>query len=343
MSQASASFERLDYGLRSNKNIERKLVFDILCTAGQSIGFSNYRYLGFGSMWFSDFRIAHRTLGIDHMISLERKTHAPRAEFNKPFAGITIFPGDALDTVREFSDAEWRSPFVAWFDFDGNLDDDVANLLKLFVKNCALDSVFAITLNARKANYGRQRTCDRRNETSVGVVETTLTPGVTSARFQPKQTGGGKFLDVTEHEFPEFLASAVLAYLSHLVVSKERKAQGDAGVFVPLINLFHRDGVEMITVGGAISSARNEEHWWRCVRDHPAIDRDTEGKPMFQRLDLVPITLREKLVLDRCLPESAEKNFCDALETAGICLGKEEALKYRRYYRHFPVFVESSL
>lgn len=62
-----ASFERIDYQLRYNKHIERKLVFDILSRAAQRVSFSEHRYLGFGSMWFSDFRLARRLLGLGHV------------------------------------------------------------------------------------------------------------------------------------------------------------------------------------------------------------------------------------------------------------------------------------
>jgi hypothetical protein len=277
------------------------------------------------------------------MISFEREDHASRAEFNKPFSGIHVVPGDCVESLTSFNTEKWERPYVAWLDYDGLLEDTVSRAIHLFVKNCAVNSVLVISVNAKKANYSRDRHHDSRNKTSVGIVESMLTSGVTDTRFEPKLTSSGKqYIDLLNDDFPEYLASALLAYIAHLTVNGTRKAELAGVRFVPLFNLLHRDGVDMITIGGAFSLAGEEARWRTFIEDHPAIETDAGGNPAFQRLDLVPITLKEKLILDRCLPES-EANYLLALDAAGIRLDLEVAKKYRRYYRQFPVFVESSL
>ncbi len=57
-------------------------------------------------------------------------------------------------------------------------------------------------------------------------------------------------------------------------------------------------------------------------------------------LDIVPITAKEKVALDRLLPCS-EAGFAARLQQAGIRLEADQALKYRRLYTHFPVFAET--
>ncbi|MGC0014731.1 O-methyltransferase, partial [Ralstonia pseudosolanacearum] len=42
---SSPSFERIDYQLRYNKHIERKMIFDLLSRAHQHVGLANHRYL----------------------------------------------------------------------------------------------------------------------------------------------------------------------------------------------------------------------------------------------------------------------------------------------------------
>ena len=41
----------------------------------------NYRYIGFGSIYFSDFHLFHRSFGMEDMLSIE-KTHTQRTVLN---------------------------------------------------------------------------------------------------------------------------------------------------------------------------------------------------------------------------------------------------------------------
>ena len=56
-------------------------------------------------------------------------------------------------------------------------------------------------------------------------------------------------------------------------------------------------------------------------------------------IDIIPITIKEKLALDRLLP-SSEPDFLTALAASDLPLAQVEASKYRRLYSHFPVFTE---
>ncbi len=59
-------------------------------------------------------------------------------------------------------------------------------------------------------------------------------------------------------------------------------------------------------------------------------------------LDLIPITMKEKLALDRLLPCSPE-TLAQQIVEMGIKLELEEAEKYRRSYTHFPVFAQTMI
>ena len=85
-----ASFDVVNYTIRPNKNIERKLVFESLRELSTPLGLGDYRYIGLGSPWFIDFLLAHRYLLIRDMICIEFEEHAPRMEFNKPYDCIAV-------------------------------------------------------------------------------------------------------------------------------------------------------------------------------------------------------------------------------------------------------------
>src|SRR5947208_3271845 len=87
---------RINYALRPAKSIERKMLteaFGCLASFGRV---SAYRYVGFGSPFFSDFILFHRTLGINNMISIEQDVdHRERFAFNRPFSCIQLEYGSS--------------------------------------------------------------------------------------------------------------------------------------------------------------------------------------------------------------------------------------------------------
>lgn len=347
------SFERIDYQLRYNKHIERKLVFDVLSRAQQLIGIQGHRYLGFGSMWFSDFRLAHRVLGLHEMASMEREKHAARAEFNRPYRSIEVKSGFSTDTLRNFNAKDWSRPLIAWLDYDGCLESYVVKDLEILLSNCASSSVVIVTLNAARGSYRPKvpSTAPRaRINTALGQVESLLGGGVVPPRFEPTVTAGGMHGDVNQLDFPEFMAEALLSFMSHKLAASGRQVEIVHGAetqsrplcFVPLFNFCHKDGVDMVTIGGAITAGEGEDLWRNKVGGD--IKRTEDGLfPRHQRLDIAPLTLKEKLTLDACLPHSGEDEFIQQAKNSGLQLQDQELSKYWLYHQYFPVYFETPL
>ena len=98
-----ASSDHVNFSLRPNKAVERKIVFEILSTVSSFFNLPEYRYLGLGSVWFVDFVMAHKILDISDMVSIESdEILAARAEFNKPFGCITVIQGDSRNRSFQF-------------------------------------------------------------------------------------------------------------------------------------------------------------------------------------------------------------------------------------------------
>ncbi len=339
------SFERFDYILRTNKHIERKLVFDVLHAASRIFGLRDHWYVGFGSMWFGDFRLAHKALGIREMLSLEHQEHAERADFNRPFSCVSVIPGESSQALPHVAEEKWRAPAIAWLDYDKELNGDVIADLDLLITKSAPNSVLIVTLNGVRGTYRIRKPNGQntRSETSVGVVESFLGESSTPARFIPSVNAAGVAQDVQESRFPEFFAEALLTHLQHRLVHSAREVAGERMQFVPLYSISHKDGADMVTVGGAICKESDADKWRTCVSDHPILS-DQNGMVSYCRLDLIPVTLKEKITLDSCLPLPEEEDaFLVSAKGAGIKLADDELRKYRKFYRHFPVFVESSL
>src|SRR5687767_4324881 len=107
------SFNKLNYAIRPKKHIERALVFSALQTLEPYLPVSKYRYVGMGSMWFKDFILAHRSLDIQTLLSMEEDAQdAKRAEYNKPFGCIEVRDGHSSVLLSQIDLASQRA--VVW-------------------------------------------------------------------------------------------------------------------------------------------------------------------------------------------------------------------------------------
>jgi len=327
------SFQRIDYSTRTNKNVERKIVFETLAKMRSVLPLKDYRYLGFGSLWFVDYVLAHRFVGIVDMISIERTERAARAEFNKPYDCIEIRPGTSTDVLSAFSDNDWAIPTIAWMDYDGRFDADSRGDCEKFLRSAAVGSVLVVTVNANRSSYrGRDPTT---SPPSIQTLRELMGDSV------PVDAVTGNRQDVGAEEFPQILSKSMLNFMVSSVRTCGRGTDGYPDRFVPLFEMSHADGATMVTVGGVIVS-------WKQANEIVAAQK-IEASELFagthrveETLDLIPITLKEKLMLDRMLPCESQE-FQKRLTESALKLDESIAEKYRRLYRYFPIFAETAI
>lgn len=327
---AVPSFERIDYSLRTNKNIERKLIFERLSSLSSIVRFQDYRYMGFGSLWFVDFVMAHRMLGVTQLCSIEREANADRAEFNKPYFCIEVRRGDSSRVLSDMSHEEWDSqPQIVWLDYDGRFDEDARNDCRRVLERSKVGTVLIATANAHRGSY--RRGSPDASPPVVSVLRELLGDAV------PTELPSAS-IDVGEADFPAFLARSITNYMGTAVRSSGRHTDEMPDRFIPLFEYVHRDNVPMVTVGGIIAP-------WRMFESLEA-HFQVQAAQLFQGnvaqrelLDLVPITIKEKLALDSLLP-CDEFSLQARVDARGIKLSIEQVLKYRRLYPHFPLFGE---
>jgi hypothetical protein len=112
----AGSFKKFNYGLRPCKQVERKILieqFQRLSELGYRI--SDYRYVGFGSVYYVDFIMFHKYLRIRKMDCIEHSTDQRRMRFNKPYRFITLRLrpyADAVTSIRR------TIPYLVWLDYD---------------------------------------------------------------------------------------------------------------------------------------------------------------------------------------------------------------------------------
>lgn len=311
------SFESVNYSVRPAKSIERKMLCESFVRLMHFGNINAYKYIGFGSPYFSDFYLLHRQLGITRMINIEQESNvADRFEFNRPFECIQMRYGhsnDILDTVLTEDEK-----FIVWLDYDGKLNQNVLTDIHVVLSTVSSGSMFVVSVNARPAR-----------------------PYDTRVRELKKQVGADNVpLGVTDQSLADWgTAKAYYTIISSKIAQLLHSRNGGLAYdkrlrFKQLFHFHYADGANMLTVGGLLYENRHTELVERCAF----------GDLTYVREDEVPFTIappnltyREMRWLDSQLP-------CDSLDdltAPGIPLADIE--KYRQLYRYFPTFVEAEM
>src|SRR6202035_674935 len=92
MSVPTESYLKVPYDLRPAKQVERRMLVETFQTlAQQGFPIDEYQYTGFGSIYFVDFILFHKLLGIRKMLSLEiDEKIRKRVKFNQPFGCVEV-------------------------------------------------------------------------------------------------------------------------------------------------------------------------------------------------------------------------------------------------------------
>ena len=144
----TASFKRIDYSLRPAKHAERRMLCDVFRRLKPFGRVEDYVYVGFGSIWFSDFTLVHRSLGIRDMISIEQvETAAARIEDNKPFRIPVIYK----QSKHALPDLDWTRRQFLWLDYDDPLSMDVLLDLRTVVSRACSGTVLTVSVQCSKA------------------------------------------------------------------------------------------------------------------------------------------------------------------------------------------------
>lgn len=126
------SFDSVNYSIRPNKAVERSIVFSDLVKLSRIVDLATHQYLGLGSIWFVDFLMAHKVLGIRSMISIEKdEIGYVRAEYNRPLSCIKVEKGETTKVIPSIKLED--SPSVVWFDYDTSIGGPVLSDIGLLV------------------------------------------------------------------------------------------------------------------------------------------------------------------------------------------------------------------
>ena len=310
----AASYRTIDYRVRPAKFAERLM----MCDAIRRIKFASpesYQYVGLGSVYFSDFALFHKALGIESMISIERQVNdKQRFLDNLPSAAIKMQWGD---TKTELPNIDLSLRSIVWLDYDGRLDRDVLDDVRSIATRATSGSVLAISVQCVPERPPEKQ------------------PPITMAMWLADQLGENrvdknvKDADLLGWGTAGLFRSIILNEIAETLTARNGTLPtGQKVNFEQIFNFHYRDGAHMLTVGGVFfDSGQRQLFDQSAFTELPFVKRDEE--PFTIEMPL--LTSRELRSLERQLPLLGNSVVLGAMP-------KRDAEAYVKIYRYFPNF-----
>ncbi len=316
----TSSFEKINYALRPGKHAARRMLCEIFACLGPFQPVKDYTYVGFGSVWFEDFILLHRALGIRQMISIERETRVrKRIEANKPFKNISVVYKKASVVLPKL---HWKNRHFLWLDYEDPLDLEILRDVATVAGHAQSGTVLAVSVPCRRA----QEVADAQDDPNGPSALERFSSTFGRARVSPTVTE----IELEGWPFGKLTRQMVkLEVDTHLATRNARVTADNKLKFRPICELEYDDGTKMVTIVGLICRAADKELVAQC--DFTRLDfLRARRRPI--RIEVPKLTMREIRSLEQQLPR----------ESGGILnrgsIPANEARAFERLYRYLPNF-----
>lgn len=290
-----------------------------------------YRYVGFGSMYYGDFILFHKALGIERMVSIEHEKGADRANFNKPFKCVDVLPGHANAKLDEI---DWKErPAIVWLDYDYGLEKEVLTDVAKVSANVISNSMLIVTLDASEKGIAELRDEEDveydfdeeefTNDSTTVITKLNVKCGTTIPEsFDLRDGGVGK---IYRKLLNKKISDAVNSTRSGSTKLKYHQ----------VFNFRYSDGRDMMTVGGIFTPINSKGHSSVARFGFDALRFCKSNTQPFE-IAAPKLTLREIREMNRELP-------CSDISQIDVPIDPSDKVLYERIYRYFPTFTEAEL
>ncbi|HBO8844797.1 TPA: O-methyltransferase [Pseudomonas aeruginosa] len=316
----SASFRKIDYSLRPAKYAERKMLVEVLRRLAAYQPVEDYSYVGFGSVWFSDFTLFHRALGIRDMVSIEKAENArDRIEANKPFQIRVEYASSSTALPR----IDWAKRTIVWLDYDEPLLPSMLQDVRIVATRCMSGSLVAVSVQCVKAPeyiaYEREAGLD---EQAIGAIER-----FEQAFGRDRVPPGTSDDDLVAWSYGKLIRKMIKAEVESALGSRNA---GEVNIleFLPICEIEYQDDARMTTLVGLIVDQEDKQRYSVCGFDRLDF---MSGNNSPIRIEMPKLTVRELRLIEQQLPSNGEDLILGAIPSS-------DALKFARMYRYFPNF-----
>lgn len=310
------SFENINYTLRPRKCVERKMFCEAFLRLSKFQAVQDYRYIGLGSPYFSDFALFHRILNFAGMDSIEREVeYQARFDFNVPYKCITMHYGETGE-ILSGSEIDWDAgPHIVWLDYDDPLVLSMLHDVQTVCTNALPGSFLIVSTNAHPGKDDGHRLERLTENVSAEKIPVGL---------KEKDLAGSN----TARTYRRLIHTEIVETLQTRNGGQEDQQHL---TYSQVINFHYQDQAPMMTVGGVIYRQAQQETFDSCEFHRLQFYRNEAEE---YRIDVPNLTFREIRELDKQLPDA------EHLPTLGG-VSEEDIQKYREIYRYFPTFAEA--
>ena len=321
------SFEKVNYLLRPKKQIERKIIIDLLRSVKE---IHEYLYIGLGSIYYYDFILFHKYLNLTNMISLDDEETKKRFEFNVPYDFISFFNLKTTDYLKEHT---FDSKLLIWFDYDSTLcsnkgfrNQSIFEDIEIITRQAKSPTFFFLTVNIRPPS-GKDKQDIFRSE-----FDTFLSDNFKSDRYTISN-----FLFF--RDYPLMIQNALLNFIEETGKLREIK-------FQKLFSFSYADTAPMYTLGGVYGTKPELASLKTALRHNQFVNGNPRN--IFD-IDVPILTYKEKIFMDakikslksRVSAAVGKKDMTDILASLEFELESPEMLrKYLRYGKYYPQYYE---
>lgn len=315
------------YHLRPNKSIDRSLFIQTLIGLSRVLPISSYKYTGFGSYSFDDFKLLHDLLNIHNLISLEKEEDSyKRAEFNLPYGCINLKFSTSTDYISglDIGDKEHN---IFWLDFvsPSELGRQLADYMTLLGKLNPNDIV-RITLNANPSSLGSDSPPDQLQKTRLQKLKERV-----EENYIPSWISEG---DVTTAKYPLTLLN-ILKKATFFCLSQNTEQKN---FMLPLFSSVYADGQQMVTFTGIIlNNSRRESVIKRSLKAYPHVNFSWNDP---SKIAIPHLTVREITEINKMLPTAEMKRLKQ--EFPFVFFNDDDLNSYLSFYKYYPNYHQVS-
>lgn len=311
----AGSYSKIDYRVRPAKSIERKMLVESFRVLKEFGAVKDYRYVGLGSVYFTDFSLMHRTLGIESMVSIENatdKTVQARFRLNVPFGNIEMRFGTSTSILQQL---DWDTRTICWLDYDGALSASALQDVDYVCRNAPSGSVLLVSFNAGPVP-------GEKGQRPLDALRALVGAAAVPADLESRDLSGWGVGDAYR--------TIVLNAIESALAVRGAKGPASKFSFEPVYHFQYADGAKMVTIGGILVDAAQAGQFRACHFDQFEFCKVAAGA----------------YLIEAPLVTYSEMRQMDADRTKGSCalpLPPDEIKRYQKFYRYFPKFVEAEI
>jgi hypothetical protein len=316
-----ASYNQFNYNYRPAKAMERKLFIELLKEMYGITGLATATYIGLGSIFFSDFRLVHKELGISKMINIElNKADQERFEYNKPYACIELLWGMSTDVLPTL---DWEGTKIIWLDYDGSLKKYMIEDVEIIFSTLQPDSFYFVTCNSSMQRFYSKQLNKHDEQQFVQEFGNYSPFGLTSEMLTNKNS-------------PLLIREILNSQIKHTIDLRNAAILEDSEklIYIQLLLISYQDGAPMFSTGGVLKRKKDLRKFVR--ESFMSLPYIRTGEEI---LDIEsPILTNSEINLINAFLPNKVKTFMTTRELQFIPETAKE--RYYNLYRYYPSFVE---